>query len=104
MFVLFVIWLGMLWPNRQAEAARRAPGRPAPPWPSRARPAARRGRQGWRRLDALTSLELNSLYIWIPPFVFAVGAGFVPGGLGTFVRATIGLLASLGQAIGSGLA
>jgi hypothetical protein len=104
-FVLFVIWLGMLWPNRSGLGKKGggAPGnavalRGAAPTPARGGGGG--GGGGWK----LTSQELSSAYIWIPPAVFAVASTFVPGTLGAFVRATIGLLASAGQAIGSGLA
>lgn len=100
-FVLFVVWLGMLWPHGKPGGGKgggKAPGTAV------AIKGAAGGGKGGGGSWALTSLELNSLFIWVPPIVFALGAGFVPGGLGTFVRATIGLLASVGQAIGSGLA
>lgn len=97
-FVLFVIWLGMLWPHGKPGGGSKGAGKPGTALAVKG--AGGKGGGSY----ALTSLELNSLFIWVPPFVFAVGAGFVPGGLGTFVRGTIGLLATVGQAIGSGLA
>lgn len=98
-FVLFVIWLGMLWPNRSG-LGKKGGGTPGTAVATKGGGGGGGKGGGWK----LTSQELSSAYIWIPPVVFALGAGFVPGALGTFVRGTIGLLASVGQAIGSGLA
>jgi hypothetical protein len=99
-FVLFVMWLGMLWPNRGGKGTKKAAPGAGMERAARGAAPAGKGGGGWK----LTSLELESRYIWIPPAVFTLGAVLVPGALGTFVRGTIGLLASLGQAFGSGLA
>jgi hypothetical protein len=99
-FVGFVMWLGMLWPNRGGKGTKKATPSAGKEVAVRGSAPSSKGGDGWK----LTSLELQSRYIWIPPIAFALGAALVPGAPGTFVRATIGLLASFGQAIGSGLA
>jgi hypothetical protein len=76
-FVLFVIWLGMLWPNRSGLGKKGggAPGNAVALRGAAPTPARGGGGGGWK----LTSQELSSAYIWIPPAVFALGAAFVPG-------------------------
>lgn len=74
-FVLFVVWLAMLLPKKAQKIT-----------------------------GEIVHKELSSPWIWIPPVAFTLGAAFVPGSLGMFVRGTIGLLTNFGQAIGAGLA